>query len=152
MLLRHPFSPIVAIAISPIYCVSAFIPMHEFDPAFPRTQQLWVMALAMLPAGAFFAYTLPRLRARWFFSNAGYPHHAFLLPRWMICLVSTTLLGASFGLLVAASLGASDTFTMACLQLTCWISFAYSASIRCSLPSGCEFAVPWRPRSLLRWK
>ena len=152
MLFRHPFSFTAAIAISPLYCVTAFVPMEQPNPAFSPVPDLRVVAFVMLPASCAFAYALPRMRSRWFFRDAGFPYDAYVLPRWLLCLVSTSLLGASLGSSAAAVLGAANSFAMACLQMAAWVSFAYSASIRCAVPAGCEFAIPWRPRSLLRWK
>lgn len=151
MLLKHPFSLLGGALLAPLYFVTA---MLETDSAFTVSgaPELHLVILAMAPAAVALSLALPRLRARWIFWDAGLPHFTFVLPRWMICIISTSMIGSSVGLVAAGVVYAKPALTMGLVHFISWLAFAYSASIRCRKPAATEFSVPWLPRSVLRWR
>lgn len=108
--------------------------------------------LAMTPFAVAFSLALPHFRARWFFPSAGFPHFAYMLPRWILCVISTSLISSSVGLVAAGAVFTKDALLMGLLHGVCWFAFAYSASVRCRKLAAAEFTVPWSPRSILRWR
>lgn len=152
MFLNHPFSLTGAVILALLYFLSetmlkTYNQLAVSEPWSPR-----IAIFAMAPVAAAFSYTLPRLRARWFIPDAGVPYHAYVLPRWMICLLSTSLVGSGIGLVAAGIVDAQPALEMGLVHCVSWLAFAYSASVRCRKPAAAEFSVQWLPRSPLRWR
>lgn len=149
---RHPFSIIGGVLIGALYLIAiTLLPkpgMGFVNVGWP----LRLSILAMAPVSIGMISCLPHLPARWFPQFSSFPYHTYLLPRWIICLISTNLLGSSMSQLLASLFSYPLAFEMAALHLSCWMAFGYSASLRCKKPQSVEYSVPWRPRSLLRFK
>lgn len=150
--LKHPFSLVGAAILAPLHFLSGAMLEMNSEFAVSAGRELPFAIFAMLPVAVAFSLALPHLRARWFFRDASFPHFAYVLPRWMICLVSTSLIGSGVGLVAAGVVYAKSALPMGLVHCVSWLAFAYSASARCRKPATAEFSVRWLPRSPLRWR
>jgi hypothetical protein len=137
--LTRPFSTTGAVAIAVLHAAIGLLPENSRQlPPFA------ILATLMLPAilvGVPFAYWIPNMRVGQIGPRLPVPSQTYMLPRFVVCLSVTTMLGASAGTLVLAVLADARYGLLFVMQLSATIAIFVSAQRRFRQHPSSEFVM-----------
>lgn len=107
----------------------------------PPTDLLIGLLVPAVLFGVPFSVWLPHARAGLMGDRWHVPRQAFLLPRWLVCLIGTQMIGVALGVAILSLSTDVRYGLLFVMQLTGTIAFVLSAQRRFSRPPSFEFAM-----------
>lgn len=137
--MQRPYSIVGALLIAFAYAGIGLVPPAARQ--LPSSDVLLVLIIPAILLGVPFAIWLPHARAGSMGDHWHVPRHTFLMPRLLVCLIGTTMIGATFGTLILS--GATDVRygLLFMMQLFGTIAFVWSARRRFSRHPSSEFVM-----------
>ena len=96
--MRRPYSIVWAVVLAIIFCAAIALTPADARPL-PSVGVLSWLLLPALLLGIPFSAWLPHARAGTMGDHWQVPSHTLLMPRWLVCLIGTQMIGISLGAL-----------------------------------------------------